>query len=83
MLLEAELLEGTISLVKQANQGDMLDLNAHSMEIKQTKIFVEELFSLFKELDPVTTTFTSWDDCRLHYNITDKVYKSLFASCTP
>ena len=83
MLLQAELLEGTISLVKQANQGDMLDLNARSMEIKQTKIFVEELLSLFKEIDPITTTFTSWDDCRLHYNITDKVYKSLFASCTP
>ena len=83
MLLQAELLDGTISLVKQANQGDMLDLNARSMEIKQTKIFVEELLSLFKELDPITTTSTSWDDCRLHCNITDKVYKSLFASCTP
>ena len=32
MLLQVELLEGTISLAKQENQGYMLDINTHSME---------------------------------------------------
>ena len=81
-LLQVELLEGKISLVKQANQGDMLDITARSMEIKQTKVFVEELLNLFKELDPAPAIM-SWDDIRSHYNITDKIYKSLFISCTP
>ncbi|MCO5598289.1 hypothetical protein L7F22_052381 [Adiantum nelumboides] len=80
-LLQKELLEEKISLVKQPHQPDMLDLSARATNIKQTKAFLAEMFKLFKELDPVEA-ITTWEECRSHYNITDDIYKSLFTSCT-
>ncbi|MCO5569944.1 hypothetical protein L7F22_023658 [Adiantum nelumboides] len=76
-----ELKEEKICLVKQPHQPDMLDLSARATNIKQTKVFLAEMFKLFKELDLVEA-ITSWEECRSHYNITDEIYNSLFISCT-
>ncbi|MCO5588735.1 hypothetical protein L7F22_042694 [Adiantum nelumboides] len=76
-----ELKEEKICLVKQPHQLDMLDLSARATNIKQTKVFLAEMFKLFKELEQVEA-ITSWEECRSHYNITDEIYKSLFISCT-
>ncbi|MCO5587469.1 hypothetical protein L7F22_041418 [Adiantum nelumboides] len=59
----------------------MLDLSARATNIKQTKVFLAEMFKLFKELEQVEA-ITSWEECRSHYNITDEIYNSLFISCT-
>ncbi|MCO5584734.1 hypothetical protein L7F22_038666 [Adiantum nelumboides] len=80
-VLQQELKEEKICLVKQPHQPDMLDLSARATNIKQTKVFLAEMFKLFKELDPVEA-ITSWEECRSHYNITDEIYNSLFISCT-
>ncbi|MCO5603473.1 hypothetical protein L7F22_057623 [Adiantum nelumboides] len=80
-VLQQELKEEKICLVKQPHQPDMLDLSARATNIKQTKVFLAEMFKLFKELDPVEA-ITSWEECRSHYYITDEIYNSLFISCT-
>ncbi|MCO5614410.1 hypothetical protein L7F22_068691 [Adiantum nelumboides] len=79
-LLQQELKEEKICLVKQPHQSNKLDLSARATNIKQTKVFLVEIFKLFKELDPVEAS-TSWEECRSHYNITDEIYNSLFISC--
>ncbi|MCO5596940.1 hypothetical protein L7F22_051011 [Adiantum nelumboides] len=80
-VLQQELKEEKICLVKQPHQLDMLDLSARATNIKQTKVFLAEMFKLFKELEQVEA-ITSWKECRSHYNITDEIYNSLFISCT-
>lgn len=80
-LLQRELIEEKICLVKQPHQEGMLDLFARATNIKQTKVFVVEMLKMFKELDPIEA-ISSWEECRSHYNITDEIYKSLFTSCT-
>ncbi|MCO5563061.1 hypothetical protein L7F22_016697 [Adiantum nelumboides] len=80
-VLQQELKEEKICLVKQPHQLDMLDLSARATNIKQTKVFLAEMFKLFKELEQVEA-ITSWEECRSHYNITDEIYNSLFISCT-
>ncbi|MCO5566848.1 hypothetical protein L7F22_020530 [Adiantum nelumboides] len=80
-VLQQELKEEKICLVKQPHQLDMLDLSARATNIKQTKVFLAEMFKLFKELEQVEA-ITSWEECRSHYSITDEIYKSLFISCT-
>ena len=59
----------------------MLDLLSRATNMKQTKVFVAEMLNMFKELDSVVA-FSTWEECRSHYNITDEIYKSLFTSCT-
>ncbi|MCO5610177.1 hypothetical protein L7F22_064413 [Adiantum nelumboides] len=80
-VLQQELKEEKICLVKQPHQLDMLDLSARATNIKQTKVFLAKMFKLFKELEQVEA-ITSWEECRSHYNITDEIYNSLFISCT-
>ncbi|MCO5596626.1 hypothetical protein L7F22_050693 [Adiantum nelumboides] len=80
-VLQQELKEEKICLVKQPHQLDMLDLSARATNIKQTKVFLAEMFKLFKELEQVEA-ITSWEECRSYYNITDEIYNSLFISCT-
>ncbi|MCO5581977.1 hypothetical protein L7F22_035866 [Adiantum nelumboides] len=80
-VLQQELKEEKICLVKQPHQLDMLDLSVRATNIKQTKVFLAEMFKLFKELEQVEA-ITSWEECRSHYNITDEIYNSLFISCT-
>ncbi|MCO5546609.1 hypothetical protein L7F22_000039 [Adiantum nelumboides] len=80
-VLQQELKEEMICLVKQPHQPDMLDLFARATNIKQTKVFLVEMFKLFKELDPVEA-ITSWEESRSLYNITNEIYNSLFISCT-
>lgn len=81
-LLQCELIEEKISLVKQPHQQEgMLDLLARATNIKQTKVFVvAQMLKIFKELDPLAA-INSWEECRSHYDITDEIYKSLFNSC--
>lgn len=79
-LLQRELIEGKIFLLKHPQQQEVLDLFTRATNLKQTKIFVVEMLKLFKEINPLAD-INSWEDCRSHYNITDDIYKSLFASC--
>ncbi len=67
--------------MKQPNQEDMFDLSARATNVKQTNVFVAKMLKMFKEIDPLVAIST-WEECRSHYNITDEIYKSLFASCT-
>ncbi|MCO5562327.1 hypothetical protein L7F22_015953 [Adiantum nelumboides] len=80
-LLQQEVKEEKIFLVKQPHQPNMLDLSARATNIKQTKVFLLEMFKLFKELDPIEA-ITSWEECGSHYNSTDEIYNSLFINCT-
>ncbi|MCO5584332.1 hypothetical protein L7F22_038256 [Adiantum nelumboides] len=76
-VLQQELKEEKICLVKQPHQSDMLDLSARATNIKQTKVFLAEMFKFFKELDPIEA-ITSWEECRCHYNITYEIYNSRY-----
>ncbi|MCO5586504.1 hypothetical protein L7F22_040444 [Adiantum nelumboides] len=75
-LLQKELLEEKIFLVKQPHQTDMLDLFARSTNIKETKVFLTEMFKLFKELDPVEA-ITSWEECRIAHQPSEFVIVGL------
>lgn len=81
-IIQTELLEDKIVLVKQNNQNNIVDIITRSKELKQTKVFRQELVKVFKEIDPCATIST-WDDCMSTYNVTEKIYQSLFISCVP
>ena len=72
-VLQHELIEEKICLVKQPNQDDMLDLFSRATKMKQTKVFVIEMLKLFKYFDP-TVAISSWEECMsYYYSITNAI----------
>ena len=74
-LLQQELLEDKICLVKQPNQEkDLLDLFSHPTNVKETKIFVAEILKMLKELN-LAVDIPSWEECWSHYNLGGVTHK--------
>lgn len=78
--IQEDLIEGKTFLIKSPEHKDIMDLEERSKNIKRTKVFEKEITMIFQDADPKSKV-SSWEECVSTFNISKKMYHSLFHSC--